>query len=313
MHDLPDYEDLGAKSLEWVIDRLQEFAPWKEGSPEGDRIKTLGELAIVYRLLRRVAADKRNRIAALASTLPEIHAFLLEQCEAVEYRELVRKRLKEGFFILTPYLILRSFGCRISYHEDSLRRMARLGFPGAVERVPHRAMETKYCLWISGLHEEEPAWLSLYDATFLKQVRSLIYIDREDVYAITHTLMYLTDFGGLVASIDAGEIERVSEILKCLLIHHARTRDWDITGELLLGLGFLARTSSATYRAAETAFLRFAWQSDGSLLPHTPSACGAKGGEESEREIFDHRYHTTLVGLMHCVAAHLHSKPQVKR
>lgn len=322
MCDVSDCEGLGVKSLEWVIFRLQEFAPWKEGSPEGGRIKRLGELAIVYRLLRRVDADPRNRISALASALPEIHAFILDQCEAIEYKELVRKRLKEGFFLLIPYLILRSFGCRIGYHEDSLRRMVRLGFPGSVERVPHRAMETQYCMWISGLREEEPPWPSLYGATFLKQVRSLIHLDRDDAYAITHTLMYLTDFGGLAASLDVTEIERVEQVLKCLLIHHARVADWDLTGELLLGLGFLARTSSAIYQAAEAGFLRFAWQSDGSLLPHTPDRCGEgaaasnvtrdDSGEKSEREIFDHRYHTTLVGLMHCAAAHLHSRSQVK-
>ena len=62
---------------------------------------------------------------------------------------------------------------------------------------------------------------------------SYVRLDDEAAYAITHTLFYLTDFGGRGAALSHRQRERAVDLVEVLLLHYWRTGRWDLVGELL--------------------------------------------------------------------------------
>src|SRR5687768_11514810 len=133
--DIADLAMRGTDALRWVTQHLQQFSPVKMAAAEPFGVKAFGELALLYLHLRNVNARAGFTHLPLPRFLPVWEEFLLHECQAPAYAELARKRLAEGFDTLVPYLMLRATGHRDDYHEETLARLRRMGFPEATERV----------------------------------------------------------------------------------------------------------------------------------------------------------------------------------
>lgn len=293
-------ERQGAASVHWLTDRLDRFSPWSDGKLTDAGIQAFAELAIAYAYLARW----QGRAYGLTAGLPRWREFIVAECMRRNYTEMARKRPSQAYALLLPYLSLRASGYRSPYDEETLQRLERWGYPAASEVVPYRLLDRHYFLWKSGYLRREPPWAELYRNTTLSQDVRLAYIDREGAYSITHTLFYLADFGNRPMPLPPDEAARAVAVVECLLLHYWRVTQWDLVGELLIGLNCLAARDSAVSRGAARAFAHAQFPNGAvpaEMLDAAPAPSTAAGEEEARH--FRACYHTTLVNVLYCATA----------
>ncbi|HEX8811572.1 MAG TPA: hypothetical protein VF742_06230 [Terracidiphilus sp.] len=289
------------RGLAWMTDHLELFVPDDPYNPEN--IKALAELSILFGCLTGWRSGNRSEI--VAAKLGEIESVLVPFLSEPRIAEWVRKLPTYFSPYLVLYLPVRSTGIRIPSMEDALKPLRRAGYPQGLEMTPYRELEINYMCWKGGVSRKPPAWSALYRQTTLARARNPVYFSAPEVYSVTHTLFYLTDIVG-PAKISISDRQRAISVVEPLLLHYWRKPDWDLTSELLLNLIALDRFETSLFCAAFRA-IQENWRTDG-ILPGPSFADLAP--DPSRRDIFDHCYHTTLVGLMLCgaylyrVAAH---------
>ena len=181
--------------------------------------------------------------------------------------------------------------------EEAANVLRRAGYPYGLEMTPYRELELQYLTWKAGISRKPPTWGAVYYRTTLARCRNPIYFSLPEVYSVTHTLFYLTDFAG-PAAIAPTDRELAISIVEPLALHYWRKPDWDLTSELLLNLVALDRFETHLFCAAFEA-LQQNWRPDGSL---PGPAFGELASDASRRDVFERCYHTTLVGLLLCGA-----------
>ncbi|MDJ0719487.1 MAG: hypothetical protein QNJ54_35590 [Prochloraceae cyanobacterium] len=300
---------LGTNNLHWLTLRLNHFIPWQGDKINEAGIKACAELALAYNHLKQWQNKSEGLALPLRDILPQWHTFLVQVCENTAYSEMPRKNPAQAFNYLIPYFFLRGTGYRSSYHEATLRYLQKWGYPKTTEVIPFRQLDRQYVLWKSGLQKRLPNWISLYANTTAACHRSSIYLDDASVYSITHTLFYLTDFGGQTAPLSDSEVKRLITTVESLLVHYWRCKNWDILGELLINLLNLNCKESNLIADASRTF-REAAQEDGAIpANHTVQAQLASQSNDASRPDleFSYCYHTTLVSLLYCSIALLSS------
>jgi hypothetical protein len=213
--------------------------------------------------------------------------------------QMPRKRPAVALAYLLPYLMLRATGYRCADYEDTLTRLRRSGHLRPHELVPYRILEREHALWRSGVLGREPAWKRLAAATVLLRTRSLLSLDDEGAYAITHTLFYLTDFGHRAAPLSPTEMRRAVDFVEGLLLHYWRVGNWDLVGERLINANCCGACGSDIYAGAARAY-EGAWRPDGAMpARRTSEVQDAIAGDED----FGACYHPTLVAVLYCATA----------
>lgn len=189
------------------------------------------------------------------------------------------------------------------YIDDGFDSLVRRAFSSgrihAIERLPYRAMEVQ---WLkSQLFQQPPlGFPELLPASILVAPAHPVYMAEADCYALTHALMYLTDFGriGLPPSVSPIRLRR---LLDSALAWNILGENLDLLGELLMAHAFIGETGSP--------YARFAWHmlaatwTQFGFLPCPsldPKQFGALTGDEALAYAFKHTYHTTYVGGILC-------------
>jgi hypothetical protein len=108
--------------------------------------------------------------------------------------------------------------------------------------VPHRALEQ---IWLERLRGGTPQPATdVIAQTALGRGVDLLTGSRDDIYALTHSLMYATDFGRAVPALPRAS-EVVIDELRSALAGALDDDDFDLAGELLLGWPMLGVPWSA--------------------------------------------------------------------
>ena len=286
-------QDCLRRGLDWLVRHLDLVTPEDPYDPE--QMKETAELSILYSALTSWSATRGE------PALEPIKLHLLTFLAQPELSEWVRKLPAFYSPYVVAYLPLRSVGIRIQAFEEALKPLHRAGYPQALETTPYRELEFQHLAWKAGFTRRPPNCGSLYRRTALARCRNPIYFSAEEVYSVTHTLIYMTDFVGDVCSLGEGEKIRAREIVEALLLHYRRKLDWDLSSELLLNLVGLGAASTPLFANCMRAIAE-AWRSDGALPgPGFPSL----PPDAVRKQYFQRCYHTTLVGAILC-GAYLH-------
>lgn len=275
-----------AQSARWVVAQLDLFANSDFTNPEGMKEST--ELALFY-CFARLYQPSRSR-----NELRAIRKFLLQWLSDPLLAEWLLKCPGQYSPSAIAYLAIRARGFQIAALEDVLLRLQSAGFPRCLELTPYRALELRYMLWKSGFASRKPALGSQFSATSFALVRNPVYLTQPEVYSITHTLLYLTDFAG-PCRLPAPVRRRAIEIVRALLVHYRRIRDWDVTGELLLNLIGLNSYDDALF--ADTLRTLCAAQLGNGAVPG-PNYRATDERAHDREYVFEHCYHTTLVSMI---------------
>lgn len=290
--------------MEWLNLHLDHFIPLREGRLTDDGVKAFAELSVVYGYLEQKLRLQHTDNFLKNVNLPVWRAFLIRHFEDKIYAETVRKRPAQAFYLLIPYLVLRGVGYRSQYYEESLQQWRRWGYPQAMEVIPYRLLDQQYILWKAGYQTREPNWQQLYRQTVLGRECSSIYLDENATYSITHTLFYLTDFGNHCPPLEKADLQRIVDLVECLLLHYWRLANWDLVAELLTNLNCLGANSSVIYSGAAEALYNV-WRSDGAIPANGNCETELQSFQSVQQPelgelIFRHCYHTTLVGIFYC-------------
>jgi hypothetical protein len=287
--DLDGLVDCSKRALSWLLENLLLFEP--KDITYSDQMQPLGELALLYGLMSSWSGDRTT------STLLSLDNFLLNLLGEPRLAQYARKIPRQFSLYYTPYLGIRMAGHKMTIYEEGLDVLRRAGYPKAAEVPPFRQMEWPYFTWKAGLLTHRPKCTTAYACTTLKCCRTPVYLNILDVYSITHTLFYQTDFAGPAADIPLSERERIVPLLEVLLLHFWRKANWDLVAELLLNLLSLDQSNTPFFSLAVSALVS-AWREDGLL----PGPTFAPVPKPDIHYLFRHCYHTTLVGVLLCAA-----------
>lgn len=155
---------------------------------------------------------------------------------------------------LVLWLAVSSHTNNVPVARAALQQLINSGRVTSVERPPYRMIELRYFLDLGGFRHDLPPYCSLFDQCFLAAlpVRPGDTTE-EDLYAATHALFYLTDFGAAQPDfLAADRVGRIEEFLAWSLHRMVEVHHWDLVAELLASLQCL--------RSRETPALVWGWR-----------------------------------------------------
>jgi Domain of unknown function (DUF6895) len=195
----------------------------------------------------------------------------------------------------TALIILDRFGSTSEEEHRALESALDSPYVECFERTPFRLLDRAWVMHIAGrttARSTAPTALT----TAARRTHP-IYLAREDVYAITHTVMYATDFGARRPPAIL-RTARLWESIDACIAWCLAARDFDLVAELLLAQLMLRRRLSPYGRAAWQV-AQHTWDRLGFLPGPSLSARDFEALEEdSERRQYAHyhMYHTMFVG-----------------
>lgn len=285
------------------VSRLGAYAVhWTDKPDDVVRVedKVLAETAILCLLAARVAAPGSPE-AGLVNELTD----LLEAAIDTGRLTAVLLRCPHAAPALgLPHVVLGSLGRGDAGVHEILRRIFAADLACTMERLPYRAMEVR---WVESLLAPTPCTPAVNVADLLplnvlsKPVHP-ISMTRATGYALTHGIMYATDFGA--EPLDHGfDVDVLRARLDAALAWTIVNEDLDLMAEFIIAATLL-RQPWSPYAWSAWDLCNTVWASLG-LLP-SPSfdakEFGRLTGEAASAYAFRHVYHTTyVVGLLGAV------------
>jgi len=279
-------------ALDWIETNLVAFDPLIDGiKPDALRNKALAELSFMCDCLCRALPMQRVRAHRILS-------FVAKTWQRAAYQDLIVRNPESLQLYALTYSSLRNAGFDVASAAPMIQAVVDAGYSLALEMVPFRKMDLRHVLDHAGIQHSLPTMAESFAQTMLAQRPPLHYLTSADVYCLTHTIFYLTDFGfDPVDGIKSTELDAYRGMVEQLLGLQVRLRDWDLAAELLICTYCLKSPSSEVQSAAMRA-LTAAQLVDGSV----PAPRFDPKGEDARRAgasyAFEHNYHTTLVAAL---------------
>jgi hypothetical protein len=282
------------RALDWAEAAVNHFA---DSAPEDPatakpgfhRQKVVGEAA----LLLLAASRCRGRPAVVAQAARIARRLVpLARSESVA----VRVCLEPGLALehALAHLCLSRMGFADARFDANLRAALASGLAEGVERSPYRRLEQRWLLNAmgEGRHGAVPAATSA-----LSRPPDLLSLLKDDLYALTHTIMYATDLGAGSVRCPRGRAAVLSET-ECALAACLDEPDYDLAGELALITPCLnARWTPAVDFALEV-LLDVEAQHGFLPAPGVAVDAGATGGEDRQALLEKHYHSTFVMGLL---------------
>ncbi|HZR28673.1 MAG TPA: hypothetical protein VFA71_07820 [Terriglobales bacterium] len=197
-------------------------------------------------------------------------AFLLLAASTAADTSDIRKRIEDLARLLIPHARSERMllgmclhpAMALDYAQAHLC-LARLGYPDANfdlllrqsmgsqarygrERVPHRMLEQEWltAVWENPAAGSRPHTLPSAPGSVLNHSMDLLNCSREDIYALTHALMYVRDFNIAPRRLPRRRAEIMAEA-EALLARCLDEQDYDTGGEVLLAWPLTGRSWNA--------------------------------------------------------------------
>lgn len=215
--------------------------------------------------------------------------------------EILRRQPVQLTTLGTILIVLDCFGLTDEAERAALDVALTSPFLEAGERVPFRLLDRRWVLHQAGHGAvvDRPALLT----SAACRVMHPIYMSREDAYAITHSVMYATDFGAAPLPAELAALELAQAVDACLAWTLAAD-DYDLVAELLL-TQLLLEGRFSEYGAIAWGECVAQWDALG-FLPSPSLSPGAfsalRGDQERAQYAHHHMYHTVLVAGLLCDA-----------
>ncbi|MEU5211033.1 hypothetical protein [Streptomyces sp. NPDC020742] len=242
------------------------------------------------------------------------YAAVLDQVERIaarpSYRELIARDEAALLLYAGTYAALRLCGREDPEFRHLLTQVAADGYAAVFERIPYRQLDLLHTLELCGVPHTLPAMDDALPFTLLCNRPNVIKLTDRDIYALTHTIFYATDFGLREPRWPRGFTPGAAvELLEALLVLTLDQENADLVGELLCCLLCLGvRDSEEARRAWE--FLTAVQEADGRVNgPPGVVHPGLAEGDAAYRR-WATGYHTTIVAAL---AALLDRSPRVVR
>lgn len=204
-----------------------------------------------------------------------------------------------------PHVCLSKLGYQDSEFDELLSQTLESQARWGRERVPHRVLEQEWVAmnWRRPRSRRASATSSTSRDSVLNHPMDLINGTRDDIYALTHALMYVSGFG-----LQAARLPRrrtvILEEAEAVLARCLDEQDYDLSGEVLLSWPLTGKSWSAS---AAFAFRVLASVEDKATFLPTPGTrldeLRALDGVQRTHYLLATAYHTAYVMGLLCAAA----------
>lgn len=289
--------------LSWLSANVNLFDPPQEDeifdvAPEsivpGRSRKAFGELGLALRLCHRVP-ELRSQ--------PEVRVLSNAWLAMARRRNIffdARRRIH-----LVPLMAVAST-VFLALHEvpESARRALQTvldrRFVDRTERSAWSQIDIAYYFSAIGLRHQFPDLATLFRRSSLLYPPALPYAQRIDLYATTHLIFHLSDYGAdKLQGATQSEVAEIRDYVSLALSTLLAERDFDLAGELLLAHICLGSNPDALSYFASGALAKA--QQPGGFIPDLSWLNGLKEAEntlERTTQEFFAVYHPTLVALI---------------
>ena len=238
--------------------------------------------------------DRGEREGATAQAVDALIGAVARRCDRPALVTTLRRHPELVTTLGITLLILERFGRLTDEESRVLRDALDSPYVESVERTPFRLLDRVWVLGLAGRGSPD-ASIALRLSTASRRTHPL-YMEREDVYAITHAVMYATDFGR-VAPPRLLLAEQLWRSVDACLAWCLAARDFDLVAELLL-TQLLLRQQLSTYGGIAFRVALRTWDELGFVPGPSLSADDFRAlDEDGERRQYAlyHMYHTVFV------------------
>ncbi|WP_435879516.1 DUF6895 family protein [Streptomyces tirandamycinicus] len=230
------------------------------------------------------------------------YAAILEQVEDAagqpSYREMIARDETALLLYAGTYAALRLCGRDAPEFGRIIRQSVAGGYAAAFERVPYRQLDLLHTLYLCGIEHDLAPMDDVLPFTLLCRRPNVLKLTDRDVYAVTHTIFYATDFG-LREPVwpDAFRPGEGVELLEALLVLAEARANADLVGELLCCLYCLGVTDSRSAQRA-WAFLESVQDDNGRVNGPEGILHPEAGTADADFRHWAEGYHTTVVAAL---------------
>jgi hypothetical protein len=257
--------------------------------------KVVVETALLALLASRVSGGSSRLGEALAALVSLVAPLARSESNQVRLLRFPQTAASLGI----AHICLSGLGNRDPDFDVLIRRAFSSGHVDAIERLPYRAMDLAWLRSIYGASASPGGDDGLLAHSVLGSCAHPVYMADMDAYALTHALMYLSDFG--TRALPGIARERVAEMIDACLAWHLLTANMDLLGELLIAAALVGAPWSPYARLAMRIHMAL-WDEFGFLPSPAFDVNRYRGltGDEARAYAFRHVYHTTYVAGILC-------------
>lgn len=294
---------LTAGVLSWLTANLERFDPPQEDdvadeAPEhvmpGRSRKAFGELGLALSLAQRSAELREHEDIARLS-----RAWLAMARERNIFFD-ARRRVHLVPLMIVALTVFAALDRAPESARQSLQTVLDRHFIDRAELSAHPRLDLKYYLDVLGLRHAFESDEALFARSSLIDPPAIPYAQRSDLYAITHLIFDLTDFGARDFRPLAGpHFDSIRDYVTLALATSLAERDFDLAVEFLICRICLVDRDDEINRAAADALCEA--QRPAGFIPDLAWLSGLRQSEEPGENVeteFFAVYHPTLVTLI---------------
>jgi hypothetical protein len=280
-----------------ALPRLDDYsAHWSEKEPATNRLKdkVIAETALLW----YEASQVPNLPADFRALLLDLAGKLRTEASHERTKVMLLGAPQTVLWLGLAHILLSRLGMTDPEVESIVYRALNGHYSQFTERLPFREMDAR---WTKSIALRSTAKFDdLLPRSIVTAQTHPIYMTRDDAYALTHSIIYLTDFGRnrLPSSVDHVPIR---ELIDATIAWQLWSDNLDLVAELLLCNHMLHGPWSA-YAQLAWHVLDFAWSSAPTLPgpffdERQYALLDAQAGAAYK---FEHSYHTAYVGGLLC-------------
>jgi hypothetical protein len=282
---------LSAGALGWIRHHLEFLDPRSAGAglPTTPRVKAILQLAQLGQAWARVRPGDQG--------LDQVTATLRELCGQPQFAgQLAADRSYARQYQLM-YCALAPAGPADPLRQALLARLAAAGDLARLGRSPYLRLELRYYAELAGVRHGIEPYGDLYAASVLARPGAGRHVTDAEACDITHTIFYLSAFGGRDPGLAPGDRERALRIAGQLTDLYVQRDEWDLAGKFLLTQFCLGADPAAT-SSGMAGIQRLAQVQVRSGAIPGRSAAQRAGDSAPAVEFFRASYQATLVAAL---------------
>jgi hypothetical protein len=282
---------LSAGALRWIRDHLEFLDPRSAGAglPTTPRVKAVLQLAQLGQAWARARPGDQG--------LDQVTAILRELCQQPEFAGHLAADPSYVRQYQLMYCALAPAGPDDRLRQALLARLAAAGDLARLGRSPYLRLELRYYADLAGVSHGIESYGDLYEASVLARPGAGRRITDAEACDITHTIFYLSAFGGRDPGLAAGHRERALRIAGQLTDHYVQRDEWDLAGKFLLTQFCLGADPARTPSGMAAIQRLVQVQVRGGAIPGRSAAQQAPESA-SAVEFFRKSYQATLVAAL---------------